>query len=192
MSQQFINIGSAPNDSTGDPLRTAFQKVNSNFTEIYGNIASSNFLFQVNTMSTSQGDMTISPANNGNIFITGVIIASNTIQGSITGSAASATIAGTASYASTSGLATAASTVVQPTQGNITGLGTLTTLTVNGDTKVTSGNLFVTPNYVIGNSYGQPGDVAGKIVWSASYIYVCTQNYTGSNPIWLRANLNSF
>jgi len=35
MSQLTINIGSAPNDTTGDPLRTAFTKVNSNFTELY-------------------------------------------------------------------------------------------------------------------------------------------------------------
>lgn len=31
-----INIGSAANDGTGDPARTAFSKINSNFTEIYG------------------------------------------------------------------------------------------------------------------------------------------------------------
>lgn len=35
MAQQTINIGSTPNDGTGDPLRTAMQKTNSNFTELY-------------------------------------------------------------------------------------------------------------------------------------------------------------
>ena len=35
MAQQNISIGSAPNDKTGDPLRTAFSKVNANFTELY-------------------------------------------------------------------------------------------------------------------------------------------------------------
>ena len=35
MAQQVINIGSAPNDGTGDPLRTAFDKCNDNFTELY-------------------------------------------------------------------------------------------------------------------------------------------------------------
>ena len=35
MTQQIINIGSIPNDGTGDPARTAFTKVNSNFTELY-------------------------------------------------------------------------------------------------------------------------------------------------------------
>jgi len=35
MAKQIINIGSTANDGSGDPLRTAFDKVNSNFTELY-------------------------------------------------------------------------------------------------------------------------------------------------------------
>lgn len=35
MTKQTINIGSAANDKTGDPLRIAFDKVNQNFTELY-------------------------------------------------------------------------------------------------------------------------------------------------------------
>ena len=35
MAQQNINIGAAANDGTGDPLRTAFDKSNQNFTELY-------------------------------------------------------------------------------------------------------------------------------------------------------------
>lgn len=35
MTQQFINVGAAPNDGLGDPLRTAFIKSNENFTELY-------------------------------------------------------------------------------------------------------------------------------------------------------------
>lgn len=35
MAKQVINIGTAPNDKTGDPLRIAFTKINGNFTELY-------------------------------------------------------------------------------------------------------------------------------------------------------------
>lgn len=35
MAQQTINIGTIADDGTGDPLRTAFDKANSNFTELY-------------------------------------------------------------------------------------------------------------------------------------------------------------
>ena len=36
MAKLTINIGSSANDGTGDPLRTAFTKINANFTELYG------------------------------------------------------------------------------------------------------------------------------------------------------------
>jgi len=39
MAQQTINIGTVANDGTGDPLRTAFDKVNDNFTELYNDDA---------------------------------------------------------------------------------------------------------------------------------------------------------
>ena len=35
MAQQVINVGAAPNDGTGDPLRTAYIKTNDNFGELY-------------------------------------------------------------------------------------------------------------------------------------------------------------
>jgi hypothetical protein len=35
MTQQLLNLGTAPNDTTGDPLRTAGAKINDNFTELY-------------------------------------------------------------------------------------------------------------------------------------------------------------
>lgn len=39
MSQENINIGSTPNAGDGDPLRTAFTKINYNFTELYTEIS---------------------------------------------------------------------------------------------------------------------------------------------------------
>ncbi len=40
MAKQNINIGSSANRGDGDPLRTAFRKVNENFTELYDAIVS--------------------------------------------------------------------------------------------------------------------------------------------------------
>jgi hypothetical protein len=42
MAQQTIEIGMTANDGRGDPLRTAFTKANSNFTELYGIAAFAN------------------------------------------------------------------------------------------------------------------------------------------------------
>jgi hypothetical protein len=39
MSKQTINIGTAANDGSGDPLRTAFDKANDNFDELYTSVA---------------------------------------------------------------------------------------------------------------------------------------------------------
>jgi hypothetical protein len=35
MAKQTINIGTTANDGTGDPIRSAFDKTNDNFTELY-------------------------------------------------------------------------------------------------------------------------------------------------------------
>ena len=55
MAQQTINIGTVANDGTGDPLRTAFDKVNDNFTELYADDAG-----DVNSV-TGSGGLTASP-----------------------------------------------------------------------------------------------------------------------------------
>ena len=38
MAKQLINIGTLPNDNTGDPIRDGADKINDNFNEIYGAI----------------------------------------------------------------------------------------------------------------------------------------------------------
>lgn len=39
-SQEIINIGALPNDGTGDPLRTAFDKINNNFSNLFATASS--------------------------------------------------------------------------------------------------------------------------------------------------------
>lgn len=38
MALEVINVGSAPNDGTGDALRTAYTKCNNNFAELYSRL----------------------------------------------------------------------------------------------------------------------------------------------------------
>ena len=66
MSQQYINVGGAPNDGLGDPIRTAFQKTNENFSELYAN--SGNGGGNANTGNITFSDTTISTANNNNLI----------------------------------------------------------------------------------------------------------------------------
>ena len=38
MAQEFINVGTAPNDGLGDPIRSAYIKCNNNFGELYSRL----------------------------------------------------------------------------------------------------------------------------------------------------------
>ena len=71
MAKQTINVGSAPNDGTGDPLRTAYQKINSNFDEVYGNLAASNFRMYSSELTTAPGtgNISIAPANGSTVVV---------------------------------------------------------------------------------------------------------------------------
>ena len=54
MAQQTISIGSTANDGTGDSLRVAFNKINSMFTELYGETAAdSQISFSGNKISSN-------------------------------------------------------------------------------------------------------------------------------------------
>jgi len=55
MAKQIINIGTSVNKGDGDPLRTAFNKINANFTELYSvlGLSDSAFEFTGSTMTTT-------------------------------------------------------------------------------------------------------------------------------------------
>lgn len=38
MALQVINVGTAPNDGSGDAIRTAYTKCNNNFSELYSRV----------------------------------------------------------------------------------------------------------------------------------------------------------
>lgn len=59
MAQQTINVGTAPNDGTGTPLRTAFQYTNSNFSELYTATGPSGNNITVPGTATITGDLTV-------------------------------------------------------------------------------------------------------------------------------------
>ena len=83
MSQQTINIGSAANDGTGDPLRTAFDKINDNFNEVYDKLGGSGLSNITLTESTitntiTNGDLTIDANGTGKVVIEGDLVVNGT------------------------------------------------------------------------------------------------------------------
>jgi hypothetical protein len=84
MAQQTINIGATANDGTGDQLRTAFDKVNDNFIEVYtelGGTSLSNVKISGNTISTddTNGNLTLDPNGSGTIILANAVTASSTV-----------------------------------------------------------------------------------------------------------------
>ena len=79
MAKQTIGIGSAANDGTGDPLRTAFDKINDNFSEIYTELGGTS----LSSLSLS-GNALISDVTNSDINITpngtGVVIINSNLE----------------------------------------------------------------------------------------------------------------
>ena len=95
MAKQSIGIGSSANDGTGDPLRTAFDKINDNFTELYGTTAEANDLIEdaspqlggdldVNgrriTSARSNEDIILLPNGTGGVVASALRFAGTTIS----------------------------------------------------------------------------------------------------------------
>lgn len=84
MAQQNINIGSNANDGTGDDLRTAMQKINTNFTELYAETSvDSGITISGNTISSnrSDDDIVFEPSGVGAVRFPAVTINDNAITG---------------------------------------------------------------------------------------------------------------
>jgi hypothetical protein len=98
MARLTIDTGTLGNTATGDSLRGAFTKVNTNFTEIYNELGSSGILsdlsFAGNTISTdgTNQNLILDPNGTGKVIIEGTVdlgglsIASQTITGLTTNS----------------------------------------------------------------------------------------------------------
>jgi len=76
MAKQTINIGSSANDGTGDPLRTAFDKVNDNFNELYaatgaGSGQNISISGQSIISDNSNGNIQLDPNGTGEIVFVG-------------------------------------------------------------------------------------------------------------------------
>lgn len=82
MTQQIINVGTNPNDGTGDTIRSAMDKVNENFSDLYTTSYASNVVSSFNTRSgvvtLSASDissaLTYTPLNKAGDTMTGVLL----------------------------------------------------------------------------------------------------------------------
>jgi hypothetical protein len=210
MVQEVINVGTYANDGTGDPLRTALTKTNNNFSQIFGNLNSSD-LYQTHTVGAN---LTLAPGT-GNVVVAngGAIVASATnfttlyannatfngvvtlnpsynIIGNLTGTASTATIATTALYATTAGTAINAQNFTGNNLPNVNTIGNLISVNIaiaNITTLNSNSNIYATGNivagqssFVLGNGYYLSGLSVGPASYGNSNVAAYLSIYTGN------------
>jgi hypothetical protein len=131
----------------------------------------------IRSISTSNTQNILTFTNTGNLEIPGVFVGNGSGISSVTGANVTGTVAN-AAYATTAGSATTAGTITTAAQPNITSVGTLSSLTVSGNT--TTGGI-KTDNYYYAN--GSPISFAGTYSNSnvASYLPTYTGNIQAGN-----------
>ena len=167
------NISATGNTATGGLLTDNYYYANGTPVSFAGTYSNANVVnlmaaFGSNSISTSgnvsAGNVLIGDLlGAGNVTATGnvtgaFIVGNGSLLSNITGSNVTGTVAN-ATFATSAGSATTAATVTGNAQANITSVGTLTSLSVSGNT--TTGNLLtggivsatgnVTGNYILGN-----------------------------------------
>jgi hypothetical protein len=84
MAQQTLNVGSNANDGTGDTLRSAMQKVNTMFTELYlSPLSGGDLSFSGNEISATRSneDLVFKPSGTGAVSFPAIRINDNNIEG---------------------------------------------------------------------------------------------------------------
>ena len=129
MARQVINIGSSANDGTGDPLRTAFDKINDNFVELYGSDNDINTLdanLNVNnfaiTTGVPNGAITITPNGTGSINLGALKFVGTTISSDDSTQITIAENIQTTGTINVAGAATLATSLTLATGATVTGI----------------------------------------------------------------------
>jgi hypothetical protein len=129
MARQNINIGSSANDGTGDPLRTAFDKINDNFVELYGSDNDINTLdanLDVNnfaiTTGVTNGNVTITPNGTGNINLGSITVNGSQISSNDSTQITLADNIQTTGTMNVAGAATLATSLTLATGATVTGI----------------------------------------------------------------------
>ena len=84
MAQQTLNVGTNANDGTGDNLRSAMQKVNDMFTELYlSPLSGGDLSFTGNEISATRSneDLVLKPSGTGSVSFPAIRINDNNIEG---------------------------------------------------------------------------------------------------------------
>lgn len=169
MAQLTLNIGSNANDGTGETLRAAMEKVNTNFTELYASpLFSGDILVTDNeiTASRSNDDLVLSASGTGSVAISNLTIDNNI---NLTDNEIRTTVSNSDLKLSASGTGSVVIDKAEITSGNINNTvignatpvaGTFTTLTTTGSLSVDS--VAITDNTISTNTSNADLELSGS------------------------------
>jgi len=156
MTRLNIDVGTQANDGTGDDLRAAMQKVNTNFTELYGETAvDQQITISGNEISSnaSNANIVLSPSGTGAIEMPAITIDDNAITGTRSNDNLNITASGTGSIVLGSDLTakniTQTGNTYQTGLLQLSGSAELDNISINGSTitsLVTNGDVNISAN----------------------------------------------
>ena len=198
MTQLVIDVGTAPNDGLGDPIRTAYQKCNTNFSELFSRVQTSVPPTLVGSVGDTAGmyaydstyfyycfanytgnstvwgqvtdsaDLTLTNIVNGNSNVN-IATANGNITVAVTGTSNVLVFANTGAYV----------TGVVSASGNVTGGNILTAGLISATGNITGGNL-KTSATLINTAVSTSGNVTGGNLVTAGLI-TATGNIQAGN-----------
>ena len=197
MTQQVVNIGSAPSDGSGDAIRVSFDKINQNFTELYTVVSgiSSNVSAALNPVLSVAGKTGQVQLGVGDVIgSVNAAYVDNKILEQVNIAIASLVDSAPAPLNTLRELANAVSNNPDfaievfgqmATKAEISTVYTkpeVDTLLLN----ITNSN--VTPPT---SAIGAVGDVAGLTAIDAGFLYYCVGTFDGVTNIWNRTQLSN-
>ena len=135
MTQEVIDIGTAPNDGLGDPLRTAFAKTNNNFSQLFSTSG-------ITGLANGTSNIRI-PVANGN-----VVISSAGTSNVLTITGTGVNVAGTLNSSGLATLSNLSVTGAVISTGTIQSLADLTAVNVAASANITGAYLFGDGGYL--------------------------------------------
>jgi hypothetical protein len=185
MAKLNINIGASANDKTGDPLRTAFDKINQNFIELYAGGANETQLTNGSYTLTLGANGVLTFPNNSTFTgqtltdVSGTTNYSLKIANGTTGSVF-AVGTGTDAYGVANDALDHTQTTYVPYNATASTIsfnipGKVGSLTINANGVVTVPNGLVIPT---GTKATNATGTAGQISYDSTYMYICISTNT--------------
>jgi hypothetical protein len=185
MARQNINIGTGTNTKTGEGLRTAFTKVNDNFTELY---ALANADIQIPSQNGNAGKVLKTTGSSllfENISYNELTDRPTLFSGSYN-DLSNKPLIFSGNYADLSGKPLLSDVATSGNYADLANKPVLASVATSGSYSDLTGKPPFALASVPSSSIGAEGNIGGMIAVDSTYFYYCVQTYDGTNSIWKR------